>query len=124
MRVNWSLFSRQSDESGQFTTEEELQSQVWRKVVFLTGEEIATYAAENLSAFKRAEAAGYFLLNLDHAQIVFSQIIGERNKWVRQKAQHIVFIFYETLQKISGLGFFQTSFLSWRPLCLRALLHA
>jgi hypothetical protein len=42
------------------------------------------------------------LMNLGHAQIVFSQIVGERNQRVRHEAQHVVFIFAETFQKISG----------------------
>jgi len=49
------------------------------------GQEVAASAGERSRAFKRSETPGYFKAELDHADILLSQIVGEGDVSVMKK---------------------------------------
>src|SRR5438034_8331262 len=73
-------------------------------VVLSAGGQVAADTTEDLSAFEGAEAAGDFLLNLGHAKIIFTLVIGEGDERVGHKAEGFGFEVTETIQKIAGLA--------------------
>ena len=70
------------------------------------GRQVAADASELLRALKRAETARDFEAELDHADIPFRQIVGERNLVVMKKRQHGGFMLAKPGEEILGLGLF------------------
>lgn len=55
--------------------------------VFSNGGQIRTDPGELLSAGECAKGTGYFLLNLDHADVLFGLVVGERNAVIGQERE-------------------------------------
>ncbi len=70
------------------------------------GRKVAAYAGELLRALKRTETARDFEAKLDHADVLFRQIIGERNLVVMKKREHGVFMLAKPGKEIVGRGLF------------------
>ena len=58
-----------------------------RNLVFTASRQIAADTAKDVGALLRAEAAGDFLLQLGHADVVLALIIGERHLGIGQEAE-------------------------------------
>ena len=70
------------------------------------GREVAADARKLLRACQRAETARDFEAKLDHADILFRQIIGEGDVSVMKKRQDGVFMLAKPGEEILGLGLF------------------
>ena len=69
------------------TTKSGLQRRQQRQTLFAQGGQIATNARKSLSSNQAAEAAGDFLLHLDHAQISLGQIIVKIHPQILQEGE-------------------------------------
>ena len=70
------------------------------------GRKVASYAGELPRALKRSKTPGYFEAELDHADILFCQIISEGNLSVMEEREHGGFMLAKTGEEILGLGLF------------------
>ena len=72
--------------------------------MFAGGGEVAADAGEVFRALHGAEAAGDFLAHLEHADIAFGLVVGERRAQVVQEGQHGGLVAFEAVQEILRLG--------------------
>ncbi len=93
-----------------------LQSRKQRHLLLAQNRQIATNASKRLYSGPRTETHRDFLLNLDHAQISFSEVIVERHVKIFQKSQNDLLVFAQTIQQIARGTLFDPT-----PLCGRSL---
>lgn len=62
------------------------------QALFASGREVAADHAEGLGSGFAAEAARYFLLHFNHAQIVLGLVVVEGQADLAQEAEHFVFL--------------------------------
>ena len=60
------------------------------KSLFAQGGQVATHAGKGAGPFLGAKGAGDFLLQFDHTQVPFGQIVIKRYTQIGGKAQHFV----------------------------------
>jgi len=70
------------------------------------GGEVAADAREHLRARERAKRAGYLLLDLHHAQILFGLVVGERDRGIVQEGQHGALMLVEPAQEVVRFAVF------------------
>lgn len=90
------------------TTQRGLQSRKDVQTLFAQGRQVAANAAERDRALGTAERAGDFLLDFDHATILFGQVIAKRNLQVMKEAQNGVLVLAQSVPQIASrmlLGF-------------------
>ena len=68
------------------------------------GLQVAGDATVGLSELGVAEAAGYLLLHLAHAQVPFGSVVGEGDVRVFGEKEHGCFVFFETFPQVMGIG--------------------
>src|SRR5260370_42563218 len=61
---------------------------------------LAAQACGRRSAAIRAEAAGDFLLDLEHAQVTFGLVVVERDRQIVEEGQHLILAQPQALQEI------------------------
>ena len=72
--------------------------------LFRHSREVPTNTAEGNRTSLRAEGARDFLLDFDHAEILFGPIIRERDSEITQEEQDGVSIALKPIQEILGFG--------------------
>ena len=83
------------------TTKSGLQRRQHRPTLFAQGGQIATNARKSLSSSQAAEAAGDFLLHLDHAQISLGQIIVKIHAQILQEGENGFLLFAQAIEQIA-----------------------
>src|SRR5438552_5598403 len=66
-----------------------------------------------------AKGAGNLLLDLDHPQIAFGQIVRKRHRKIVQERKHLLGPFEQGIQEILGIGLFGPTMFLWRGRRLR-----
>jgi hypothetical protein len=79
------------------------------------GREIGTETASGLCAGPSAKTAGDFLLNLDHANVTFHEVIVERDSKVIDKGKDLATSQVEAFGKIASFGFLDTTAFAFGP---------
>src|SRR3954454_10140221 len=79
------------------------------------GREIRAEAASRLSARPTAKTTGYFLLNLNHADVAFDEIIVERHSKIIDKGKDLVTLPVEALGKVAGFGLLDAAAFAFGP---------
>src|SRR2546423_12304050 len=96
------------------TTKSGLQRRQQRQTLFAQGGQIATNARKSLSSTQAAEAAGDFLLHLDHAQISLGQMIVKIHPQILQEGEHGFLVFAQAIEQIARLTLLASSPLARR----------
>ena len=86
------------DKIRQLALEKQSESLGCRHLVFAASRQIAADTAKDVGALLRAEAAGDFLLQLGHADVVLALIIGERHLGVGQEPEGFGFVVQQPLE--------------------------
>ena len=74
-------------------------------VIFSGGGEVAADAGKVMSAFESAEPPRDFLLDFQHAQVLFGTVVGEGNRGVGKERKDVVGMIFEPIQKVLSFGF-------------------
>jgi hypothetical protein len=93
------------------------QSSQHSQTLLAQRQEIASDAAEGLSARSRAEVAGDLLLYFDHPQVTFGEAVVERHDEVVQEGQHSLLVLGKAIEQIASRRRFAPTFLTcfwWR----------
>lgn len=96
------------------TTKRCLQRIEQVKPLFSKSGEIAANTAKGSGSLFTAEGAGDFLLDLDHPQIPFGQIVVKGGMQIQQESQHLRFAGEQAIQKIALSTLFGSSAFAWR----------
>src|SRR6266566_6836070 len=91
------------------TTESGLQSRQQRQTLFAQGRQIAANARKGLSERLAAEAAGNFLLHLDHAKISLGQIVVKIHTKILQEVEDGFLVFAQAIEQIASLTLFTST---------------
>src|SRR5579864_8112911 len=70
--------------------------------VLASSRDVASYLTKDVCALGTAKAAGHLLLDLDHANVSFGQIVVKRDAEVVDKRQYLVLVSDEPVQQVSG----------------------
>ena len=84
------------------TTKSGLQSRQQRQTLFAQRGQIAANARKGLSTSDATEAAGDFLLNLDHPKISLGQIIVKIHSKILQEGQNRLLMFAQPIKQIAS----------------------
>jgi len=96
------------------TTKSGLQSRQQRQTLFAQRGQITTHASKGLSESLAAEAAGDFLLYLDHPKISLSEIIVKIHPKILQEGEDGFLIFAQAIEQIASVTLFaSTPFPRW-----------
>src|SRR2546421_8804019 len=96
------------------TTKSGLQSRQEGESLFAQRGQIATNPTKSLCTTKTAETARDLLLDLDHAQIAFGEIVVKIHAQIFQKAQDRFLVFAQAVEQISGGTLFASAlFARW-----------
>src|SRR2546421_292509 len=93
------------------------QSNQHRQALLAQGREIASDAAEGLSARHTAKTPRDLLLHLDHADIALGQTVVKRHGEVVQEQQHGLLVLGQAIEQIASGRLFAPTFLAalwWR----------
>lgn len=91
-----------------------LQSRKQVQALFAQGGERASNPAEVNRASRTAEGARHLLLDFEHAQIAFGQIVVERNVQTLHEEQGSLLMFAQSIQQIAARMLFgSASFSLW-----------
>src|SRR5213593_171484 len=91
-----------------------LQRRQQRQTLFAQRRQIAANASKGLSTSDTPEAAGDFLLHLDHAQISLGQIIVKIHPQILQEGENGFLLFAQAIEQIARLTLFASSPLARR----------
>ena len=72
--------------------------------VFASGGDVGTDGTEGVSAVLRAEGAGDFLFEFDHAHIALCLVVVERDSEIVHESEYLWLVSLEAVQEILGLG--------------------
>ena len=96
------------------TTKGGLQRRQQRQTLFAQRRQITANASKGLSESLAAEAAGDFLLQLDHAKISLGQIIVKIHPQILQEGEDGFLLFAQAIQQIARVTLFaSTPFPRW-----------
>ncbi len=70
------------------------------------GGQVRADAREHPRAIERSESAGYFLLDLHHAQILLGLVVAEGHAEIVQEGEHRALMVLEPKQEVLGFGVF------------------
>src|SRR5438270_12657039 len=84
------------------TAKSGLQSRQEREFLFAQRGQIAANPAKSVCTSKTAETARDLLLDLDHAQIAFSEVVVKIHAQIFQKAEDGFLVFVQAVEQISG----------------------
>src|SRR5512140_491962 len=93
------------------TTKSGLQSRQQRQTLFAQRGQITTNASKGLSESLAAEAAGDFLLHLDHPKISLSEIIVKIHPQILQEVEDGFLMFAQAIEQTEKLRFPVNDFL-------------
>src|SRR4051812_37541370 len=79
------------------------------------GGEIRAETTSGLSTRPTAKTTGDFLLNLDHADVAFDQIIVERHSKIIDKGQDLVALKVEAFCQVAGFGLLDAATFTFGP---------
>jgi hypothetical protein len=96
------------------TAKSGLQSRKHRETLFAQGGQIAANATESLSPGQAAETARNLLLDLDHAQVTFGEIVVKIHAQIFHKAEDGCLVFVQAIEQISGGTLFASALFSSR----------
>src|SRR6266702_5190778 len=91
------------------TTKGGLQRRQQRQTLFAQRRQITANASKGLSESLAAEAAGDFLLDLDHAKISLGQIIVKIHTKILQEVQNSFLMFPQTIEQIARVTLFAST---------------
>ena len=86
-----------------------LQRRQHRQTLFAQGGHIAANASKGLSESLAAEAAGDFLLHLDHAKISLGQMIVKIYPQILQEGEDGLLLFAQAIQQIARVTLFAST---------------
>src|SRR5215203_2937854 len=86
-----------------------------RMTLFEHGREIRAETTSSLRTRPRAKTTGDFLLNLDHANIAFHQIIVERHGKIIDKGEDLAALKVESLSQVAGFGLLDAPAFTFGP---------
>jgi len=84
-----------------------------RDLAFTRSGDVGAVAGKGVGTLEGAQGATDLLLHFDHANLLFGQIIGERNPRIFPKAQNVLPIIAEAVQEVDGLGLGQAAALTF-----------
>src|SRR3989442_935984 len=99
-----------STERGEWNPSKELAGdQTETMALFRHGGEVATDATKGKRASVAAKGPGDFLLNFDHAEILFGPIVGKGHSEIGHEQQDALGIALEAVQQVRGFAVFDSS---------------
>ncbi len=72
--------------------------------MFSAGGQIAADTTEDLSALEGAETTRDFLLDLRHAEVIFTLVVGKGHEGIGHETEGLGFEFSKTVQQIAGFA--------------------
>ena len=74
--------------------------------VFASGGDVGTDGTEGVSAVLRAEGAGDFLFEFDHAHIALCLVVVERDSEIVHESEYLWLVSLESVQEVLRFGLF------------------
>src|SRR2546428_5259329 len=86
-----------------------LQRRQQRQTLFAQRRQIAANASKGLSTSDTPEAAGDFLLHLDHAKISFGEVIVKIHPQILQEGEDGLLLFAQAIEQIASVTLFAST---------------